>query len=123
MANITSFYSERKFYGDALSFPHGIARSGEFTREQASLLIDHGWAYLALSEGNQAPLTSEEKSFVAVCQGKQEAETAHERVWALYCLKTSTPKTMVSSPFVNCKPQEKPKTETSHDDNFESSAL
>lgn len=88
MDNIPSFDSNRKFYGDDY-FPYGIDRSGEFSREQANLLIRHGWAYRALAEGSRLPVTPEEEAFVSVCQGEQAAETTHEKVWMLFCSKTA----------------------------------
>ena len=122
MANIPAFYSERKFYGDG-HFPYGIDRSGEFTREQADLLLLHGWAYQALAEGSRAPVTKEEEAFVAVCLGEQTPQTVHEKVWALFCSKISAPKATVGSPLVGSKPLMAANSETRLDDDFESSML
>ncbi len=122
MANIPSFDSNRKFYGDGY-FPYGIDRSGEFTREQANLLIEHGWAYQALAEGSRAPATKEEEAFVAVCRGEQAPATAHEKLWMLFCSKTSAPKAMVSSALVGSKPVKGTDSEPTVDDDFESSML
>lgn len=90
MDNIVSFYSTRTFYGDSY-FPYGLDRSGEFTIQQATLLKKHGWAYQGLAEGSREPITPEEEQFIAVCQGRREPESAHEKVWALYHKKISTP--------------------------------
>lgn len=102
MRNIASFSSKRKFYGDS-QFPYGIDRSGEFSRQQASLLMSHGWAYLELAEGIRVSVTPEEKAFVAVCRGEREPKTEHERVWRLYCITISRLKGSVSSPLVGYK--------------------
>lgn len=99
MTDIASFSSNRKFYDDA-RFPYGIDRSGEFTRQHANLLLNHGWAYLALAEGSRAPATPEEKAFVLVCHGEREAVTEHQVVWQLYSAKISAPKSSVSSPHI-----------------------
>lgn len=122
MANIPSFDSSRKFYGDA-HFSYGIDRSGEFTREQANLLIEHGWAYQALAEGSRVPVTKEEEAFVAVCRGEQAPATVHEKVWMLFFSKISAPKAMVSSALVGNKPVKGTDSEPTVDDDFESSML
>ncbi len=119
MTNTPSFYSECKFYGES-HFPYGIDRSGEFTREQADLLMQHGWAYQALAEGSRAPVTKEEEAFVAVCRGEQAPKTAHERAWMVFCTKTSAPKAVVSSPLLGSKPLTAGSAETRPDDDFES---
>lgn|GEM_PF-1130128 len=90
MDNIVSFYSSRTFYGDSY-FPYGLDRSGEFTYQQVTLLKNHGWAYQGLIEGSREPVTTEEEQFIAVCQGRREPESAHEKVWALYREKISAP--------------------------------
>lgn len=116
MTNILSFDSNRKFYADD-HFPYGISRSGEFTREYASLLTEHGWAYQTLAEGSRVPATPEEKAFVAVCRGKKAAETSHEKAWMLFCSKISAPKAMISSPLIGSK------SESTFNDDFESLAF
>ena len=118
MANISSFYSDRRFYGDG-HFPYGLDRSGEFTRAQADLLMQHGWAYQALAEGSRTPATGEEQAFVAVCRGEQAPKTAHEKVWVLFCTKISAPKAMVGSPLVGRKPQRIASSENRIDTDFE----
>ena len=118
MANIPSFDSNRKFYGDS-HFPYGIDRSGEFTREQANLLIEHGWTYQALAEGARVPATPEEEAFVSVCRGEQAPETIHEKVWMLFCSKISAPKVTVGSPLVVNKRLAGVNPETSFNEGFE----
>lgn len=118
MANISSFYSNRKFYADE-HFPYGIDRSGEFTSCQANLLIKHGMAYKALAEGGRVPETPEEEVFVAVCQGKRAPTTDHEKVWVLFCTKTAFPKGVVGSPYSGSKSQNHGIPEMSFNDDFE----
>ena len=120
MKKIASFSSNRKFYGDS-QFPYGIDRSGEFTRQQANLLMSHGWAYLELAEGNRVSVTPEEKAFVAVCRGEREPKTDHERVWRQYCLIISGLKLNISSPLVNYNSLAGSGLEMSLDDDHESS--
>ena len=87
MANIDSFSSNSKFYGDKY-FPYGISRSGEFSSHQVQLLEHHGYAYEALHTGSRKPATPAEEDFVAVCQGKREPSTEHEKAWAALLKKT-----------------------------------
>lgn len=89
MENTSPFYSNRKFYGDKY-FRYGINRSGEFTIQQAELLMNHGWAYQALADGTRKPDSKEEQRFVAVCEGRKPAKTDHEKVWVLYNAKISS---------------------------------
>lgn len=91
MANIPSFYSNRRFYGDE-RYPYGLDRSGEFTREQAALLIQHGCAYQALANGERPPVTDEEVAFIEFCQGGREPQSNHEKAWKTYCDKVAAPK-------------------------------
>lgn len=80
MSQMTSFQSETKFWAREY-FPKGIARSGHFTKEQASLLEAHGKSYEALSKGLVLPKGEEEKAFVEVCLGEREAQSVHEKTW------------------------------------------
>ncbi len=107
------------FYGDE-HFPYGIERSGEFTREQAKLLVQHGCAYQALAEGSRAPVTREEELFIAVCRGERPAQSVHEKAWQLFCAKTFASKSIVSSPLVVTSSLVESSSETYLDDNFES---
>lgn len=87
MSETPSFYSNSKFYAEE-HFPYGIDRCGEFTIEQAALLIKHGKAYQALHNGVCEPINDEERKFVAVCRGEKQAVTDHEKVWMRFCEKT-----------------------------------
>lgn len=81
-----SFQANGKF-NPTTHFPYGLARSGEFNRQQVLLLEKHGKAYEALHMGQRAPANEEEAHFLAVCRGDVEPETEHERVWMRYCQK------------------------------------
>jgi len=96
MSTAVSFVSHKKFYGEE-HFPYGIARSGEFTRKQASLLEDHGTAYYELHHGLRTPSTVEEKAFLKVCTGEKAAQTPHELAWQRYCEKTKPRRPPTSS--------------------------
>ncbi len=96
--NITSFAADRIFHGQDY-FPYGLDRSGEFTRQQAQLLMDHGNAYQALDVGDRLPVTAEEEQFVIVCQGLREPQTEHEKAWMVFRAKIQRPKVCVSSPL------------------------
>jgi len=101
MNELSSFVSDKKFYADK-HFPYGISRSGEFNRQQAGLLEDHGQAYQALHSGDRSPVNDEEREFVAVCKGDKPAQTAHEIVWIRFCQKTQK-KTFI--PLSSGKPE------------------
>ncbi len=99
MTDSRSFSDTRKFH--ALEhFPRGLDRSGEFTREQAQLLVNHGFAYQALDAGTREPATEDERQFVAVCRGEREPLTPHEKAWSCFCRKTRAPRRGVPSPMV-----------------------
>ncbi len=95
MNDYTSFATESQFHGDE-HFPYGLARSGEFTQEQAELLTNHGYAYKAIADGNRAPVTQEEQRFLEVCRGERRAQSAHEKVWQRFLDKTNPRKTVAS---------------------------
>lgn len=88
MRKSPSFVSHGKFYAQA-QFPYGLARSGEFTCEQVSLLENHGKAYQALHDGLNEPVNDEERDFLAVCRGEREPVTAHEKAWIRFCQKAN----------------------------------
>lgn len=96
MSKKEPFNSNSRFYSDKY-FPHGIARSGEFSRDQADLLERHGRAYEALHGGQREPVNEEEAHFIAVCRGEAEPMTEHEKVWMRYRQKISKRPTV--SPF------------------------
>jgi uncharacterized protein YifE (UPF0438 family) len=99
MAESGSFLTDRQF-NPRQYFPYGIGRSGEFTCEQAELLMNHGHAYQALADGSREPVTEEEARFVAACRNERPVETAHERAWSLFCAKISRPRLAVNSPLI-----------------------
>ncbi len=91
-----SFVTCKRFYADE-HFPYGISRSGEFNRDQAKLLEDHGEAYQALHSGLRSPINDEERDFVAVCKGEKQARTEHEIAWMRFCEKTQKRRTYISA--------------------------
>jgi uncharacterized protein YifE (UPF0438 family) len=80
---MSSLISHGRFFDD-IHFPHGFARSGDFTRSQAELLEQHGRHLKALHEGSVQPASDEEVHFVAVCMGEAEATTTLEKTWKSY---------------------------------------
>ncbi|SES73105.1 DUF413 domain-containing protein [Thorsellia anophelis] len=86
-----SFISPRRFT-DNKNYPRGLARHGDYTIKEAQLLEKHGNALLELESGSRAPITEEEKQFVAVSQGNADPKTDIEKVWMKYVQKTRQPK-------------------------------
>ncbi|WKE65414.1 DUF413 domain-containing protein [Gallaecimonas kandeliae] len=78
-----SFISTKRF-SDNKHFPHGFARSGDFTKAEANLLEAHGQSLQALASCLTSPATAEEHQFLAVCQGSRPPVTPLEKVWAKY---------------------------------------
>lgn len=94
--DINGFERGRRFYDDKY-FPVGFARCGEFTLQQANMLESYGYSLKQLESGEKEAATSQEKSFVAVCQGLQAADSALEKVWLKY--RQLTKRVNVISPF------------------------
>lgn len=82
------FESKKAFYATE-HYPYGLAKSGEYTKKQASLLELHGWAYQDLCSEEREPIGEEEKAFVLVCRGEMKPITDHEKVWVRFYEKTS----------------------------------
>lgn len=78
-----AFKSDKKFFDD-VNFPYGIERSGDFTRQQAEVLLTCGRTLEALENGRLAPISQEQKDFVLVIEGKKAPESDVEKVWARY---------------------------------------
>lgn len=89
MQNTKSFSSNKKFLAQDV-YPYGISRSGDFTRQQAELLEQHGVAYEELHTGTREPVNAEERRFVAVCKELKSPETQHELVWMKYYKKSKS---------------------------------
>jgi uncharacterized protein YifE (UPF0438 family) len=79
---LVEFASRKRFYDDT-NFPHGFARSGDFTREQADVLERFGVRLCELGEGAEAQSESE-RQFQAVVRGERMAQTAIEKAWQQY---------------------------------------
>lgn len=82
-----SFVSTRRFFDDK-NYPRGFQRSGDFTRQEAMLLEQHGIALKALCEGTATPATEDESQFVDVCHQQRPATTPLEKVWMKYISRT-----------------------------------
>jgi hypothetical protein len=95
MSEMRPFSSNRKFFA-AEFYPYGLARSGEFTREQSDLLEMHGHAYQSLEEGSRLAANEEEERFLSVCRGEIEAESRHEIAWSRFCKKTRAEKVLIA---------------------------
>lgn len=95
-SNTGPFSTTKKFYALDV-FPYGVDRSGEFTREQAELLIRYGQAYKALADGSRKPQGDEEESFVKVVKGEKEPSSKHEKVWRVFCQKVQASRVVVGS--------------------------
>lgn len=91
IVNPNSFKSNRPFYDDR-HYPRGISRSGDYSMSEVKILEQYGVVLLALSDGSQEAITDEERRFVSVVQGQQEAETKIEKAWLKYLSKTRQPK-------------------------------
>lgn len=91
-----SFKSKTRFFADQ-QFPYGISKSGEFTKQQAELLEQHGEAYEALHNGSRTPISEEEVAFISVCNGEKEPETAHEKAWSKFCQVTKKKKSYITA--------------------------
>ncbi len=96
VSNSSPFSSAKKFYALDV-FPYGIDRSGEFTREQAELLIKYGQAYKALADGTRKPQGEEEQNFIRVLKGEQDPSSKHEKVWRVFCQKVQASRIVVGS--------------------------
>ncbi len=77
-------FKAEKTFSDRAHFPYGFARSGEFSKKQATLLELYGRAYKDIQDGERTPVTPEEAEFLRFCNNEKEAETEHEKAWQLY---------------------------------------
>lgn len=71
-------------YCDDMHFPHGFARSGYFTKEQAEILTHYGRHLRELWTEETLPENEIEQDFVKVCQGRLAAESEIEKTWLAY---------------------------------------
>lgn len=78
-----SFSVTRRFFDDK-NYPRGFSRHGDYTIRESQTLEQYGQACLALESGERKPATPEEKRFVAVCKGKEVAESLLEKTWLKY---------------------------------------
>lgn len=78
-----SFSVARRFFDDK-NYPRGFARHGDYTIRESQALEQYGLAFIELESGERKAATAEEKRFVAVCQGKEVAESFLEKTWLKY---------------------------------------
>lgn len=81
-------------YFDDIHFPRGFSRSGEFTVSESILMNDYGHTLKSLHDGILMPENEEEKRFIEVLNGSQEAQSQVEKTWLKY-LRASMPKTFM----------------------------
>ncbi len=81
--SIETFVSQCSFY-DAVNFPHGFSRSGDFTKTEADILTQCGYTIKQLLNNNIAPESEEHKHFLAVISGEAEPSNAIEKAWIKY---------------------------------------
>ncbi|MEP1740682.1 MAG: DUF413 domain-containing protein [Kangiellaceae bacterium] len=77
------FFLAKRFY-DKQKFPYSFSRSGDFTIFESNLLERFGSLFLALQQGQVSNPNKEDKHFLKVVQGKQDAQTLEEKVWMKY---------------------------------------
>ena len=93
-----SKFSYDGIFSDAVNFPYGLARSGDFTRSQAMLLENHGNVYRSLFDGVRQPTTDAEEHFVEFCKhGCCEPENEHEKAWSIYLKRLELKKVYLKS--------------------------
>lgn len=81
--SLEGFQSECKFY-DSVNFPHGFARSGDFTKGESDLLMQCGYVIRQITEQGVAPGNDAQQQLLAVVNGERPANTAVEKVWMKY---------------------------------------
>lgn len=95
MSDAIHFSSGAEFR-DLKNYPYGIARSGDFTRAQAQLLVNHGSVYKGLFDGERQPCNDLEQHFVEFCRsGCGVPENEHEKAWGLYLKKLESKQAVV----------------------------
>ncbi|MGF1694802.1 DUF413 domain-containing protein [Vibrio lamellibrachiae] len=80
----TQFRHGKKRYYDMVKFPHGFAKSGDFTLLESEILMTFGETMLALEIGDITPDNSEEKHFLKVIKHPMKAKTKLEHTWVKY---------------------------------------
>ncbi|WP_158966169.1 DUF413 domain-containing protein [Paraglaciecola sp. L3A3] len=73
-----------KIYSDPVNFTRGFKKSGDFSIAESDILSAYGHSLLGLEMGELSPETDEEKRFVQVMMGKEQAETKVEKTWSKY---------------------------------------
>lgn len=72
-----------KFY-DNIKFPHGFAKSGDFTLAEEEILTFYGSTLLGLETGEIEAINEEESRLVKVSHMKIEPDSKIEKTWFKY---------------------------------------
>ncbi|WP_250657050.1 DUF413 domain-containing protein [Alkalimarinus coralli] len=86
--SIELFASQCEFY-DAVNFPHGFRRSGEFTLAESDILSRCGYTIKQLINKRLEPQNEEQERILKVITGEVEATSNVEKAWSKYLSKTS----------------------------------
>lgn len=85
--SIELFISTCEFY-DAINFPHGFRRSGEFTMTESDILSRCGYTIKQLINKNIEPENEAHQRILLVTEGEIEAVSNVEKAWSKYLSKT-----------------------------------
>ncbi|MGR5406211.1 DUF413 domain-containing protein, partial [Vibrio mediterranei] len=80
----TQFRHGKKRFYDAVKFPRGFAKSGDFTLLEEDILVTYGETMLALERGDISPENAEEKHFTKVIVNPSKAKSKLEHTWLKY---------------------------------------
>lgn len=85
--SIELFTSPCEFY-DAVNFPHGFRRSGEFTLAESDILSRCGYTIKQLINRKLEPENEAQQRIIQVAEGEVEALSSVEKAWSKYLSKT-----------------------------------
>ena len=76
-------FEDKRLY-DRERFPYGIARSGDFSIEEATFLEKRGAFYKALFDGQISNPNEDDVRIINIALGKVEAKSFEEKAWQKY---------------------------------------
>ena len=85
--SIELFTSTCEFY-DAVNFPHGFRRSGEFTMAESDILSRCGYTIKQLINKKMVPENEAHQRIIDLTDGQIEAVSNVEKAWSKYLSKT-----------------------------------
>lgn len=85
--SIELFTSPCEFY-DAVNFPHGFRRSGEFTMAESDILSQCGFTIKQLVNQKIEPENEAHQRIIQVTEGVIAPESNVEKAWSKYLSKT-----------------------------------